>query len=323
MKQPRRFTATPSRGLEGRLLALGKEEAPNPEAKHRVARHLGISAGALASAAAAAAATTSAKAAAAASGVTAAKSLGAAMAPATSSFVAATIVKATVIGVGLGLVSYAGVKGYVAHSSPAAPSIAAHENSTTMPAERAQAKPNVVPEASLENAPIVEANGARVASQSLRSQGTVEPMAVDPEAVPDPNMHPVARFDDEEPPTALHAEPSSATGHSAPSVPAATALPSGSALPADPRLAREVTSLDLARASARRGDAAGALRELTAFERNYGYVALRREAMLVHIDGLLSLGRRVEAAAIARHLLQLGAPATQRTRLEELVRGQP
>jgi len=52
------------------------------------------------------------------------------------------------------------------------------------------------------------------------------------------------------------------------------------------------------------------------------YVALRKEAMLVNVDVLLSLGRRVEAAAIARQLLLLGAPASQRARLEELARGQ-
>ena len=100
-------------------------------------------------------------------------------------------------------------------------------------------------------------------------------------------------------------------------------MPPASAFPLDPRLAREVASLDRARASANRGDAADAVRELTGFERSYGYVSLRKEAMLVHVDVLLSLGRQVEAAAIARQLLLAGPPATRRAKLEELVRSQP
>ena len=74
--------------------------------------------------------------------------------------------------------------------------------------------------------------------------------------------------------------------------------------------------MDRARKSANHGDA-------TEFERSYGYVALRKEAMIVNIDVLLSLGRRVDAAAIARQLLLLGAPATQRARLEKLVLARP
>jgi hypothetical protein len=91
----------------------------------------------------------------------------------------------------------------------------------------------------------------------------------------------------------------------------------------DPRLAREVASLDQARAYAKSGNAAVALRELNGFEASFGYFALRKEAMLVRIDVLLALGRRKEAAATARQLLLSGAPATQRARLEDLVRNQP
>jgi hypothetical protein len=102
-----------------------------------------------------------------------------------------------------------------------------------------------------------------------------------------------------------------------------TTAPRNGTTAVDPRLAREVASLDHARATAHRGDAAAALQELDGFEHNYGYVALRKEAMLVRIDVLLSLARRTEAAATARQLLLSGAPANQRARLEDLVRGQP
>lgn len=86
---------------------------------------------------------------------------------------------------------------------------------------------------------------------------------------------------------------------------------------------REEASLDRARASANRGDATTALRELNSFERDFGYATLRKEALLVTIDALLSLGRKAEAVTLARQLLALGAPATQRVKLEALVGKQP
>jgi hypothetical protein len=94
-------------------------------------------------------------------------------------------------------------------------------------------------------------------------------------------------------------------------------------MPVDPRLAREVASLDRARASAHRGEPAAALREINSFEKSYGYVALRKESMLVNIDVLLSLGRRADASVLARQLLLAGAPANQRARLEELANAHP
>jgi hypothetical protein len=93
--------------------------------------------------------------------------------------------------------------------------------------------------------------------------------------------------------------------------------------PNAPQLAGEIASLDRARGFASRGDATGALRELSTYGRNFGYVTLRKEAMLVNIDVLLSLGRRVEAVAIARQLLALGASTTQRAKLEALISNQP
>ncbi len=133
-----------------------------------------------------------------------------------------------------------------------------------------------------------------------------------------------ARFDNSGLPELLSShKPASADSLTSPGSGSASAGALGTrAAPADPRLAHEVASLDRVRAFANRGDAAGALRELNGFGQSYGYATLHKEAMLVNIDVLLSLGRKVEAAALARQLLALGAPATQRAKLESLVSNQ-
>ena len=327
MKQPRRFTATPTLGPEGRLMALGMDETPDSEAKHRVARRLGISATALASAAATVTITTGANAAATAASAKTVGTFGAALGNTTGSFIAATLGKATVIGLGLGIASYAGVKAYTARSSSNVPSLTAAKANTPKLPERTSGTPGIATETSVLEDTVVETGSARANTPSLGNSVATVTTTVPSESANslEPAMRPVGRFVDDEPnvvlPGAIPPAASALSGQPSPTD--ATATTRASALPVDPRLAREVASLDLARASANRGDAAGALRELTAFERRYQYVALRREAMIVNIDISLSLGRRVEAAAIARQLLRLGAPATQRARLEELVREQP
>ena len=286
MKQPRRFTATPTFGPEGRLMALGIDETPDSEAKHRVARRLGISAAALASAAATVTITTGANAAATATGAKAVGTFGAAHVPSLT---------------------------------------AAKANTSKLP-ERTSGTPGVATETSVLEDTVVETGSARANTPSSGNSVATVTTTVPSESANSlgPAIRPVGRFDDEAPPPVLpSAGPSAGSFAGQPSPLDTRAGPSASARPVDPRLAREVASLDLVRASASRGDAAGALRELSGFERTYGYIALRTEAMLVNIDVLLSLGRRVEAAAIARQLLRLGAPATQRPRLEELVRAQP
>jgi len=326
MKQPRRFTATPTLGPEGRLMAIGMDETPDSDAKHRVARRLGISAAALASAAATVTMTTGANAAAAATSAKAAGTFGAALGNPTGSFIAATLGKAIVIGLGLGMASYVGVRVYTANSSSNVPSLTAAKANTSKLPERTSGTPGVATETSSLEDTVVETVSARANAPSLGNSGATVTTTAPTESVNslEPAMRPVGRFVDEAPPPALpSAGPSAGSFAGQPSPLDTRAVPSASARPVDPRLAREVASLDLVRASASRGDTAGALRELSGFERSYGYIALRTEAMLVNIDVLLSLGRRVEAAAIARQLLRLGAPATQRPRLEELVRAQP
>lgn len=95
-----------------------------------------------------------------------------------------------------------------------------------------------------------------------------------------------------------------------------TELPSRTTAPANIRLAREVKSVDQTRALMTSGDAAGALRELDSFDRQFGYSILQREATLVRIDVLLTLGRNTEATTLARRLLATSTSGEQ-TRLEK------
>jgi hypothetical protein len=326
MKQPRRFNATPTLGPEGRLMAIGREERPDPAAKLRVAHRLGISAATLATVAATATITTAVNAAAGAS-AKAVGSFGAALANATGSFITATLAKATMIGIGLGIASYAGVKVYTARSLSNVPSVTTAKTTASKPAGPALGAPGTATETSAMPDSVVEARRARANTPSSVSADARETTPAPSESTSsrDQGALPVGRFEDEEPkavlPSAIPGAASASTGYLSPVDTNATQR--ASAWPVDLRLAREVASLDVARASAKRGDAAGALRELTGFQSRQGYLALRREAMIVNIDVLLSLERRAEAAAIARQLLRMGAPATQRARLEELVSGQP
>ena len=331
MNQPRRFKADPTLRREGQLMALGTLEVPNPEAKRLVAQRLGISAAALASAAAAtvvaptaaAAATTAATATTASVGT-----LGAAVAKGTGSFIAVTLVKAAVVGVSLGIVSYAGVR-FVRSTNSASEQPSATVASTGKKlAQRARnegaatAASASALEDRIEGAASVRAN--RTSSSSLTSGvSTIAPaLSSDSRS---PAAAPVARFDDIETPAPLVSAGVNST-ESPTSKGALGDIHSANlagTLHTDPRLAREVRSLDLARARASHGDSAGALQELQGFESQYGYAALRKEAMLVQIDVMLSLGHTVEAAAIARRLLLAGAPATRRASLEALVRAHP
>lgn len=324
MNQPRRFKAEPILGREGRLMALGSLEVPAPEAKQDVARRLGISATVLASAAATTALAPSAAAATSSAGGVG--SLSAAVGKATGSFIAATLAKATVVGLSLGIASYTGVRLVRSRVPTNNPQLTIAITAGPKLAQRTVNNLNVAPTTSPIQETLEETASARANATSsgnpAEAAGTAEPF------VPSESLSPAAsvgRFEDVEPPAPLPSvvptSTESLTGFG-PLGNASGATRAG-ALPVDPRLAREVRSLDLARACANRGDTTGALRELNGFERNYGYIALRKEAMLVHIDVLLSLGHRVEAAAIARQLLLAGAPATRRASLEALVRGQP
>ena len=324
MNQPRRFKAT-LLGREGRLLAVGSEELPEPEAMHRVARRLGISATALASAGVATTLTSSAGGATSTASIGAIGTVGAAAGKATGSLVATTLVKATVIGLSLGVASYTGTRLIRSKLQ----SNISREASVVAVAQRVPRRKvdnvGVPPTNSALQNSTPETKGVRVVAASSVNPGEAT-VAAEPLAPSDPLSPiapPVGRFEDFESPAPPPSRaPTSNTSFTNQDIVGVAAAPSAGALPVDPRLAREVRSLDLARAFANRGNSTGALSELDGFEKSFGYFALRKEAMLVKLDVLLSLGRKAEAAALARQLLLAGAPVTQRTKLEELIRSQ-
>ncbi len=327
MNQPRRFKAAPALGLEGRLMAIGSEEIPESEAIHRVARGLGISATVIASTAVAAAMAPSATAATASASAGAIGTVGTAVGKVTGSFLATTIFKATVIGLSLGIASFTGVKLIRSRAPANEASVTAKTKVERQLPTRTRDSLGVAPSTSVfqDQVPGTASTRALAASSAIPGGPTVIAAPAAPGDSPSLAAAPVARFEDLESPAAIASNGPNSTASLASQGPVtiATAAPRAGAFPVDPRLAREVASLDHVRATAARGDAAGALRELNAFEKGFGYFALRKEAMLVNIDVLLSLGQRSAAAATARQLLLMGAPANQRARLEELVRSQP
>ena len=328
MNQPQRFKAASVLGREGRLMASGLEEMPDPEAIQRAARRLGISATVLASAAAATAvapaATTAATSAVTSGGI---GTVGTAIGKATGSLLMMSVVKGTVIGLSIGITVFAGAH-LVRSNEPAKVPNLSPAVSIVLSRPRPKAdNPGVAPATSVFQDAVPVAATARVVSPSPDSpaQAMVNGESAAPPVGLPPAAALVGHFEDLESPAALPSTSRTSAdllpSQGPVSIPA-TATRAG-ALPVDPRLAREVASLDQARAYAKSGNAAVALRELNGFEASFGYFALRKEAMLVRIDVLLALGRRKEAAATARQLLLSGAPATQRARLEDLVRNQP
>ena len=327
MNQPERFKTALASGREGQLMSIAGLERPDPEAIHRAAQRLGISAAALASAAAATTVAPTAAGATSSTATVGVGSMGAVIGKTAGSFLVASIVKGTLIGLGLTVAIYSGVR-WVGTGAPTnAPISTSISAKVSQPPERNANEPGaaaVQPQLQQPDpAPSKPQQGA--ASSGSATVAVVSEQPREPIVAPAPSAAATARFEDSESPALPPSQKPTATGAIPSPGPASAAAgtPRAGATPADPRLAREVASLDRARALANRGDAAGASRELSNFEHSFGYVTLRKEAMLVNIDVLLSLGRKAKAVTIAHQLLALGAPATQRAKLEALVRNQP
>lgn len=291
-------------------MAAGGREKPDPDALHRTACRLGVSAAALA---AASSAVTVAQSAAAFTHPTAAAGVGAMKT--TGSLLLASIVKGSVIGLCVSGGAYVGLNAFAPAPKPAIVSPRAGVALASAERNAAPGSPSAPPAPSLTPATETEAIAERAPTRFGPAPSSVANLIV-PEAAPQQVLPaaapPNARFEDESPPRpAMDASLAGAT--QAASSHGATGL-----VPADARLAREITSLDRVRKLARQGNAAAAVNELDAFERSVGFAALRTESQLVRIDVLLSLARRDEAAAVARQLLAAGAPATQRNQLQAL-----
>ena len=326
MNQPERFKIAWPSEPAGRLMTSGSQEKPDPQALHRAARRLGISAAALASAAATAIATDAA--ATVSSAVAAgAVSAGTVVGKTAGSLLTASVIKGTLIGLGITIAAYSGVQLVDSGAPTSATVSAATEVKPSGQTQRKTRQPSVaaMPSGLQEQEPTppreqpaTPSTGGptRPSVAKLPRESTIAYIAGAAQSVRIEHPEPPAL-----PPTS---QPTSTNGTPSPgSVPAAAATPSSSAAPAALQLTREVASLDRARTAAYRGDAASALRELNSFEHDFGYATLRKEAILVTIDVLLSLGRTAEAVTLARQLLAMGAPATQRVKLQALVNKQP
>ena len=314
MKEPVRFKSARNLGLEGRLLAAAFEQQPEPASMKRAAERLGLPAGLFA--ASAATVVESLASPAAAASVTAGKvailgGLGA---------VGAT--KAVIVGVSIGVSIAVGAT--TLHlggfnrigARPSLPQV------VSIPATR-----DAPPSTTVGESEIVQPAPATQTSTTLRRIGPTEETSAPELAAATPSRAPsgapvVGRFDD------FGAEPASASrdallsqpvSPTAPALQAANPTASGPAA-LDPRIAREVASLDRARGLARRGDAAAALAEVDGFTRHFGYSALSLEAQFVRIDALVALGRRTEAARLAAGLPWEALSTSQWQRLRGLVR---
>jgi hypothetical protein len=318
MKQPRRLKSEKLPGRAGQLLAVGSDEMPEPQAMHRAARQLGVSASVLAAATSVAgvASTTAAASAASASSATIGVAAG----------TTAGVVKVALFGVGL-LMAVAVGSTLIPSSmpskgtGPAIVSIAKHaESAKNM--DHHSVSPVTSAERDLDSYTVLRPTSSRAPTGTSEVSTRTETAA--PTITPLPYGAAVGRFEDIESEAATRITESNLTNSLSSSVqtPAGPIATGSVPAPVDPRLAREIASLDRARTYASRGAAAAALRELDAFNRSFGYAALQREAMLVRIDALLAVGRRSEAAATARALLLSGAPVSQRRRLQELAQTQ-
>jgi len=140
----------------------------------------------------------------------------------------------------------------------------------------------------------------------------------------------VAAYEDSEPATSkppLSGKRSAAPSSDSPN-PIANAMPQQSAARYDSvtpqphnakaadELAQELALVDKARSALRSGNAAGALDLVSRYERSYKRPRFRPEASALRIEALIALGRRAEAAQLARMFManHPGHPLTVRLR---------
>jgi hypothetical protein len=95
--------------------------------------------------------------------------------------------------------------------------------------------------------------------------------------------------------------------------------PAPSASP-ETSLAREIRSLDAARAALDRGDGATAIAALDRHDRAFPHGVLESEAAVLRVEALLSAGERARAQTLARQLLARDPAGPHARRLEAVVR---
>ncbi|HEY5960125.1 MAG TPA: hypothetical protein VIV60_26410 [Polyangiaceae bacterium] len=325
MTEIERFKAWAQPAPERQLMTVGSDELPEPMAMQRVAQRLGVSAAALA----AASATT----------LVAPPAIAATLVKSQGLF-SATLVKGLVLGLGLGMsvvVGTAIVRAPSPHVMPG-PSRSTATQRVSVAAipvgAEVLAAPSEMDGVAAASSVVAASSVATVSHVTAASRVAVARVA-DPNAVAGrigtresdaPSDEELARASQAplHDTTRTHATRADAT-RATDSVQRrrSDASPLSSSKPAtlDPRLAREIASLDQVRSIWQKGDAAQALLVLRNFERREGFLALQREALLTSIELLLALGERSQAAAVARRLLQAGVSSSERPRLEAIVSG--
>jgi type IV secretory pathway VirB10-like protein len=265
-RQPCRLIDDASLSEEARaILRSAESDIPSEQSRARVARALGLAAGAAASGEAAAA-----------------TGAGAAATASSGWWMAGAVV------LGLGLAGVAAIGGYQAfEDSPA-------ETRTGRAAPRADietaapeaAPPEAMPKAAPETAPlgppapeVAPRPARRAVSDARRETARREPRRIDSrrqEARPDRAQPDAARSETKARPAAVDAG----------------------------RLAAEVALLDRARAELARGDTAAAARSLARHGREFAGGALVAEAQFLELRILLRRGQRAAATALARRFLE-------------------
>lgn len=314
MKGPVRFKSARNPSLEGRLLAAAFDQQPEPASLKHAAERLGLPAGLFAVSAATVVESVASPAAAAT--VTAGKVAilgGLGVLEAT---------KAVIVGVSIGVGFAVGTTALHLSGSnridarPSLPQVVSKPATRNTPVSTTIGESKIVQPAPT---PQTSTTGRRVGPSQETSTPELE--AATP-ARAQSAAPVIGRFDD------IGTEPARASRdvlisqRASPTSPPLQTANATASVPAalDPRIAREVASLDRARGLARHGDAAEALVEVDGFARHIGYSALSLEAQFVRIDALVALGRRTEAARLATGLPWEALSSSQRQRLRGLVR---
>jgi hypothetical protein len=232
-----------------------------------------------------------------------------------------TLGKAIVVGFGSGLILVGTAQWATERAraiSPNTTTVAARAR-TVAPPSKGNTAPEVPRERTLAidvETPLEAQKAERKFSSGTTAKPTSNVLRTSQRSLLEPRLKPesatvaVARFVDAAPSPAV-ASPAQSPAETL----ALATSPNPSALP-DWTLAQEVRILDHARSELDHGDARVALAELERESRRGRFLRLSHEASVLRVEALGVLGRRAEAASLARQLLTSNVSPSQRTLLE-------
>ena len=232
-----------------------------------------------------------------------------------------TLGKAIVVGFGSGLILVGTAQWATERARAISPNTAtvAVSARTVAPPSKANTAPEVPRERTLAidvETPLEAQKAARNFSSGTNAKPisnvlrTSQRALLEPRLIPESATVAVARFVDAAPSSTV-ASPAQSHAETL----AVATPPNPSALP-DWTLAQEVRILDHARSELDHGDARVALAELERESRRGRFLRLSHEASVLRVEALGVLGRRAEAASLARQLLTSNVSPNQRTLLE-------